>query len=148
MTTVIDLQKMFFLQTQAVQMEFPDTRVVWEATETAYFEFYVPIPRQRNQYLLRLYVNPELPEVCPSLFVWWPLVLRRRPDGTLNELGRNHDFHTWDSGPDNRVGICHVAPADWDASMSYVTPIVKGHLWIMAYETHLRDGSLISEYFY
>jgi hypothetical protein len=138
---------MFYLQTKAVQLEFPDTRVVWEAPDKAYFEFPGPTVQGGNEYCLRLYVNPELPEVCPTLFCWSPLVLRRLPDGTVNELGRNHDFHTWDNGPDARVCICHIALGDWDASISYVTPITKGHLWILAYEAHLQDGSLISEYF-
>lgn len=137
-------------QMKAVQKEFPHCTFQLETDQQAFFDWTVFMEAHNVYYQMRLYINPSLPEVCPSMYVWSPITLPRFSGGTVNEIGAkggHHGFHILGNGPDDRVQICHSSPGDWDASVAYVLPILKSFIWCSAYEAHLRDGSSISAYF-
>lgn len=134
-------------QTKAIQREYPDWNFYWPHGGEAYFEGSVSAGDYGQQFLLRLYVAPETPEVIPSLYVWAPFELPRVGGGTINEVGCSHAFHTLQNAPCGRVQICHGSAGDWDASMAYVIPVLKGTLWCEAYLAHLETGNDIANYF-
>lgn len=135
------------IQVRLVQKYFPHFRVVRTQENEAYLEGWVHGDENSLNYLLRLYFNPLLPEVCPALYVWDPLIVPRNPSGRVNDFSMSHEFHTRENGPEGRVQICHTAPSDWDASVTYVLPILKGYLWCAAHSAHMKDGSPISTHF-
>lgn len=148
MSTIINsINMVIALQVYLVQLHFPHFQMVRVKEDEAYFEGWVSGDQGTVNYQLRLYFNPLLPEVCPALYVWAPLVVPRMPSGDVNSIGMSHDYHTLGNGPEGRVTICHTAPSDWDASITYVQPILKGHLWCYAHMAHMNDGSSISGYF-
>lgn len=130
-----------------VQQHLPQFKMVRVQEDEAYFEGWVSGEQNGIDFQLRLYFNPLLPEVCPALYVWAPLIVPRMPSGSVNEVGSSHAFHTLSNGPEGRVQICHTAPSDWDASVTYVLPLLKGNLWCVAHSAHMQDGSSISGYF-
>lgn len=142
---VIDPQVLLMLKCKHVEKYFPDWEFVWENDEKAHFSGWV-MGNGPNWYQLRLELNPQLPEVCPELFVWEPIILPNASSGTINEL-LGHSTHTRPNGPDGRVQICFIAPNDWDASISFLLPLLRGALWINAYEAHLATGRPISDFF-
>ena len=85
MATIINgVNLLLLVQVKAVQKEFPHCSFVWEREQEAFFEWWVSTETQNARYQMRLYVNPTLPEVCPALYVWAPVTLRRMPSGTIN----------------------------------------------------------------
>ena len=148
MSTIINsINMVMALQVYLVQLHFPHFQMFRTQEDEAYFEGWVAGDENSLNYQLRLYFNPLLPEVCPALYVWAPLIVPRMPSGSVNEVGSSHAFHTLSNGPGGRTQICHTAPGDWDASVTYVLPILKGNLWCAAHSAHMQDGSSISGYF-
>lgn len=145
-TMAKDRYELLTVQVRAVQKEFPHCGFRWEAVQDAHFDWEVSTQRQNGAYLMRLYINPAFPEICPAMYVWAPVTLWRASGGTVNEVGSSHSFHTLENGPGGRVRLCHSSPADWDASVSYVLPILRSFLWCEAYEAHLHDGNSIAHY--
>jgi hypothetical protein len=143
---VIQPQVLLMMKFKHVMQYFPDWKFNWESEEDAYFEGWVRTGVGQNRYQLRLCFNPKSPEVCPKLYVWDPIILPAYQSGTINDT-TGHSTHTISNGPGGRVQICHGAEADWDASVSLILPILRGILWLYAYEGHRATGKLISEYF-
>lgn len=63
---------------------------------------------------------------------------------TINSLGCTHDFHTNSNGPGGCVQICHFSPANWDASKTCVSVMIKAVLWCEAYDVHMVTGLSIA----
>jgi len=97
-----------------------------------------------NMYKGRLCLPPNYPDEEPALYVVNPHTLWMFGNhGTINAMGTSHAFHVYDNGPDSCVKICHTI--DWEPSMTCVKVLQKLHLWLEAYESHLRTGRSIDE---
>jgi len=97
-----------------------------------------------NEYRGRVCLSPHYPDEKPNLYVVTPHTLRMHGNhGTINALGTSHAFHVYNNGQDGCVKICHTI--DWDPSMTCVKILQKLHLWLEAYESHLRTGRNIDE---
>lgn len=142
----IDRNALQVIKCKHVKRHFPYWQFARDSDDSAYFEGWVTPEDSNTAYLLRLCINPECPEVCPELYVWEPIALPRVPSGTINEV-TGHETHTRGNGPDGRVQICWIDPADWDATISFVRPILTGHLWLEAYAAHMKTGKPIVDYF-
>jgi hypothetical protein len=142
---VVDWKKLLLVKIHHVRKHFPHWKFVWESDDSAFFEGWVHTSCG-GKYCLRLYLNPKWQESLPQLYVWEPVVLPRVPEGTINEA-YGHSYHTVSNGPDGRVQICHSSQSDWDSTVSYVLPILRGYLWCEAYGGHLQTGKQIADYF-
>ena len=125
-----------------VKQRFPHWQFVKESEESAYLEGWEVPKGDSSTYLLRLCFHPQLLEARPSLYVWEPVTLARVPSGTINEI-TGHNTHTWSNGPGGRVQICWGA--NWDATASFVLPILNGLIWLLAYSAHLKTGRSIAD---
>jgi hypothetical protein len=143
---VIDPRILLMMKCKHVMKHFPEWRFSWENEETAHFEGWVNPGADRNPYQLRLCFNPQSPEVVPELYIWKPIILPSFEGGTINAC-TGHSTHTLCNGPEGRIQICHSPSGDWDASKSLIVPILRGVMWLYAYEGHRTTGQLISEYF-
>ena len=141
----IDPKILLMMKHQHVMKYFPDWTFRWENDEQAYFAGWINSNSGRR-YQLRLELNPQVPEIHPELFVWHPKILPSVPSGTINE-SPGHTTHTLSSNHDGRVQICYASSSDWDASVSLTLPLLRGVLWIEGYESHLRTGRPICEFF-
>ena len=98
----------------------------------------------RNSYKLTLNIPLFFPDQVPPLYVTSPLILRSYFFYSINSQGTSHDAHTLSNGPNGCVQICHFRPENWDASQTCVAAMMKGILWLEAYEMHLRTGKEIA----
>ena len=100
-----------------------------------------------SQFTLRCVLHRRFPDEKPHLYVVSPHNLPKYGGhGTINALGKSHDFHTWKNGPDRCIQICHFKDDWWDASKTLVAVLIKGVLWCEAYTMHLKTGRPISAY--
>ena len=99
----------------------------------------------RNDYQLRAELPPDYPDAVPGLFIESPRILPMfGGDGILNDMGRSHAWHTDVNDEDNRVKVCYTD--DWDASMNCCVVLLRGLIYVAAYENHLTTGETIAEY--
>lgn len=97
------------------------------------YELWMPIPR-------------GYPDVRPPLYVLRPNPLRAASGGTVNALGLSHLMHTLTPGPGNEVQICHWRDTRWHAGITLHKVLLKGLLWLEAYEQHLATGKPINSF--
>jgi hypothetical protein len=128
------------------------------ARELPQFRFYNPAAdtyvggwartwRGYNNYELGVYLGYMYPDEVPKMYVYSPRLLPKRGGcGTINSEGISHCFHTSGNGPGGCVQICHFRPESWDPSKTVVAVLVKGLIWLDAYEEYLATGKLISQY--
>ena len=90
-----------------------------------------------RSYGVRVELPPDYPFDEPSLFITSPRRLPTDCGGSVNDEGTSHAFHTHDNNG-GYVRICHTG--SWDASRTCIQVLTKVHLWLEAYEGHLRTG--------
>jgi hypothetical protein len=66
--------------------------------------------------------------------------------GTVNSLRLSHAMHTLEPGPENVVQICHWRDDRWHAAITLDKVLLKGLIWIEAYEQHLATAKPISDF--
>ena len=129
------------IEKQPMNRYFPDFEFR-HRQGSVHVEGWVRASPDGEPYKLRLELPPDYPWSEPRTYIIHPKVLwdcgRRR---TLNSLGSSHSFHTESSGLRGHVQLSlHRA---WDATGNCVHEITRAHLWLAAYEHHLRTGQTI-----
>jgi hypothetical protein len=128
------------MEQSIVSHEMPQFRL-YDLGDDVYFEGWQATSTRLNTYLLKLVLPTWYPDDMPSLYVAYPLVLYKHGyHGSINLEGLSHAFHTKANGPGGCTQICHSAQSDWDASKTCVGILMKGILWLEAYEAHLLSG--------
>jgi len=97
-----------------------------------------------KQYTLRVYLPSDYPSSCPDMVVCSPSCYLRKRDGSAMNSG-NSDDHTYGSR-DGCTQICHFRPNLWRDDNTLYQVIMKGLIWLEAYEAHLRTGNSLSRY--
>jgi len=100
-----------------------------------------------KQYTLRVYLPSDYPSSCPEMvvkpFSFFSSYLRKK-DGTKMDDASGSD-HTYGSR-DGYTQICHFQPSLWKDDNTLYQVIMKGLIWLEAYEAHLRTGNPLSRY--
>jgi len=100
-----------------------------------------------QNYQLKLVLGYYFPDEMPNLYIVSPHTLWKADRyGTINEEETSHAFHTLSNGPNGCVQICHFKHESWDASKTCVGVLIKGVIWLEAYEAHLRTGKDIADF--
>ena len=97
------------------------------------YDLWIPIPR-------------GYPDARPPLYVVRPNPLPMATGGTVDALGTSHAMHTLSPGPRNMVQICHWRDDRWHAGITLDKVLIKGLLWLEAYEQHLATGRPIDDF--
>jgi ubiquitin-protein ligase len=98
-------------------------------------------------YQLTLTIPSGYPDAMPPLYVTGPRILHKYSGrGTINQEGAAHRWHTLGNGQNGCVQICHCKPELWDASKTVVSVLMKGLLWLRAYDAHLASGEDIATF--
>lgn len=110
-----------------------DTRVEWRVNTN-----------NGNSYTLRVYLASDFPNSCPVLVVSSPSSPLRKKDGSLlnSDDGRDHVY----SAHDGLTKICHFIPDKWTSENTIYQVLMKGRIWLEAYEIHLRTGEYLDKY--
>jgi hypothetical protein len=139
------------VQDALVRKYFSNFTLTWRSEDDAYYQGDIQNETLGGSFTLRLQFIPRHPEICPLLFVWDPIVLpmnrEKHPGAAINDLAARHETHTLQNGPGGRVCICHIGTSQWEPSFSYAQVLIKGALWLQAYEGHLSTGKRIADYF-
>lgn len=93
-----------------------------------------------TQYMLIVWLKGVFPDQMPGLYITWPNPLYDYYGNLVTSHGTNHSFHTWATDWETYVKICHCKAEFWSASNTIVSVIMKGMLWVEAYEVHKRTG--------
>jgi hypothetical protein len=96
------------------------------------------------RFQLRLDLPRGYPDACPNLFVMSPRILRTHDGGAVNDYECSHVFHTRLTGHGGCVQICHTG--FWDASKTCFAALLRGVLWLEAYEAHLATGRRLADF--
>jgi len=131
------------VEQKLVNREFPDFSMSWWENVAQFEGWHSPIGS--GWYQLRLFLPPHYPDQAPNLYVVNPNpLLKRCGCCSINAEQRSHSFHTWENGPNGCVQICHNR--FWDASQTSVLVILKGILWLRAYEAYWATSRPIAEF--
>jgi len=99
-----------------------------------------------NSYDLWIPIPLGYPDVRPPLYVVRPNPVQMANGRTVNELGLTHDMHTLEPGPKGMVQICHWRSARWHAGITVEKVLLKGLIWLEAYEQHLATGKSLNTF--
>lgn len=96
-----------------------------------------------KQYTLRIYLPSDYPNSCPDMVVKTSSQLKASNGEYLknypidNYIGRTRDGYT---------GISHNRPDLWSNNNSLYQVVMKGLIWLEAYEVHLRTGTPLKQF--
>ena len=97
-----------------------------------------------KQYTLGMYLPSDYPSSCPEMIVSSPSCYLRKKNGDLMNSGDGND-HTYGSR-DGCTQICHFRPSLWRDDNTLYQVVMKGLIWLEAYEALLRTGQPLSRY--
>ena len=97
-----------------------------------------------KQYTLRVYLPSDYPNSCPQMVVSSPSSCLRKKNGSQLSC-MSGDDHTLES-IDGCTQICHYNSGLWRDDNTLYQVIMKGMIWLEAYEAHLRTGSPLNRY--
>ena len=97
-----------------------------------------------KQYTLRVYLPSDYPSSCPEMIVSYPSSCLRRRDGSLMSgmSGADHILGL----RDGCTKICHFDSSLWKDDNTLYQVVMKGLIWLEAYEAHLRTGHSLNRY--
>ena len=120
-------------------------RVTWidptEAGETK-VEVLVTCSNDK-QYILRVYLPSDFPNSVPPMIVKTPSMttLKKRNGNNLDGF----DDHIY-GVHDGCTQICHFKPSLWKDNNTLYQVVMKGLIWLEAYQAHLRTGQPLNVY--
>jgi len=118
-------------------------RVTWiDPTGDTKVEIKVACSNDR-QYTLRIYLPTDSPNSVPDMIVKTPSMCRlTRRDGSALAGSADHVY----GSRDGCTKICHFKPDLWRSNNTLYQVVMKGLIWLEAYQAHLRTGSNLSTY--
>jgi len=99
-----------------------------------------------NTYRLCLHVTSNFPNSLPGLYVTSPCPLVGYGGKTIQSYGTSHTMHVWKPDWDNYAKLCHWKEEFWSPSNTLLSVLMKGMLWLEAFEVHCKTGKSIDEY--
>lgn len=97
-----------------------------------------------KEYTLRVYLPSDFPNSCPSMIVCSPCHCLMKKNGTFLS-GWSGEDHTL-SSKNGCTQICHWRPDLWKDEYTLYQVIMKGLVWLEAYEVHLQTGYTLDTY--
>ena len=97
-----------------------------------------------RQHTLRVYLPSDYPNSVPDMIVKTPgmTTLKSRSGGEMCGGSIDHIY----GSRDGCTQICHFRPGLWKDDNTLYQVIMKGMIWLEAYEAHLRTGRNLNAY--
>lgn len=96
-------------------------------------------------YALRVELPSDFPNSAPRMYVARPKPLRGRHGFDIARIGANPSMHTLDP-KDGAVCICHFHPDRWGPEQTLYKVVLKGRIWLEAFEGYLATGLPLDAY--
>ena len=97
-----------------------------------------------KSYTLRVYLACDFPNSYPILVVSSPSSPLPKNDRSLLDSTSGRD-HVYDEH-DGLTQICHFVKGKWTSENTIYQVLMKGRIWLEAYEIHLRTGEDLEKY--
>lgn len=96
-----------------------------------------------KNYTLCIYIPRNFPNECPILVVCSPSTIKRKDGKPLIVAnGKDHVYGTHEGFTES----CHFVKEKWSNDNSLYQVLMKGRIWLEAYEIHLRTGEDLEKY--
>lgn len=99
-----------------------------------------------QKYTLCVWIKIGFPFEMPALYIATPKPLYGYGRKTIQSYGTSHAMHVWEPDWADFVRICHCKEEYWSASYTLLSVMMKGFLWLEAYEAHCKTGKSIDDY--
>ena len=99
-----------------------------------------------STYSLYVHIGSGYPLTLPSLYITSPNPLYGYGSKTVQSYGTSHAMHVWQSDWNGNVKICHCKTEYWSQSDTLIEVMMKGMLWLEAFEAHKQTGQSIDHY--
>jgi hypothetical protein len=101
----------------------------------------------RNRaYTMCVWMKAGYPDEMPDLYIIEPCPLYGYQNKTVQSYGTSHQMHAWTPDWNDYVKICHTKEDYWSAADTIVSVVLKGFLWLEAFEVHCRTGQSIDAF--
>lgn len=100
----------------------------------------------RRSYDLWIPIPAFYPNLRPPLYIAKPRLVPMFNGRSVNNLGVSHEMHTLSNGPNGEVQICHWRDDRWHPGLTLNKVMLKGLIWLEAYEQHLSSGQSIASF--
>ena len=91
-----------------------------------------------NEYCLRVYLADDFPNSVPDMVV----AQSPKPMPNWENNGQTHTLKR----RDGFVRICHYRVSNWSSENTLYQVLLKGRLWLEAYEAHLRTSKPLDNF--
>ena len=98
-----------------------------------------------NRYVLRIPLG-AFPYAPPEMYVVEPKPLRNRRGKKLSQIGSSGEMHLLAADEHGHPQICHYQDSVWTPNVTLYKVVLKGRLWLEAYELHKAKGHPIDRY--
>lgn len=98
-----------------------------------------------NTYKLCIRPTKNFPNEIPYLYVTSPRPLYGYRGKSIQSYGAAHSMHVNQPNWNNYVNICHWKDSHWSAAYTLVSVLMKGMLWLEAFEVHRQTGKKIDD---
>lgn len=86
------------------------------------------------------------PNQAPCMYLVYPTDLKDASGGALADHGPSHAFHLLRKNQHGHPQICHYNGQFWHPNVTLYKIVMKGRIWLEAYEQHLATGHRIDRF--
>jgi hypothetical protein len=91
-----------------------------------------------KQYVIFLRLG-QFPDEAPRMYVVSPKLFNHRGE-SMTQYGASGSMHTLAADEHGNTQICHYNGRFWNPRKTLYLCVMKGRLWLEAYEAHVRTG--------
>ena len=101
--------------------------------------------QRHNRYVLWIPLG-AFPNEPPKMYVVEPAPLRDHRGKKLSKLGSSSSMHLLTPDAHGHPQICHYRDDAWTPNVTLFKVVLKGLLWLEAYDLHKAKGKAIDQY--
>ena len=142
-----ELHQRLALENQILKQEGFDQFVVYQDnTNGSYYAAGYTNSNSGRAYRLYITIPAGYPYQRPAMYITDPLPLLMADGSRITALGVSHNMHTLAPSDNGMVQICHWRDARWHSGILLHKVLLKGLIWIEAYEQHLATGQHLADF--
>jgi hypothetical protein len=142
-----DQRRRLALEHKVLQEEgFSQFSVYWTQAGDTYRAAGYATSSSGYRYALDIPIPLGFPQQRPSMYLTEPCPLLMADGSRISALGVSHNMHTLTPSSSGQVQICHWRDNRWRSGILLHKVLLKGLLWIEAYEQHLATGRPLAEF--
>ena len=103
------------------------------------------VTNSKTTYGLRVTLPDDYPSALPALTLTFPRPLRDKRRRIVGRDGGDAAMHVLGAEEDG-LAICHYHPGCWSPSHTVYRVLMKGRVWLEAFECHLATGRHIDTF--